>query len=89
MNAIKPLCRCDARPQDLTMSRAYLDDLLKLENNKAKIEILDEVIDALNAKKQLWFSQSLVAGSATFWQNKVKTTDQLINEIEEIKCQIQ
>ena len=89
MNAIKPLCRCDARPQDLTMSRAYLDDLLKLENNKAKIEILDEVIDALNAKKQLWFSQSLVAGSATFWQNKVKTTDQLINEIEEIKCHVQ
>jgi len=71
------------------MSRAYLEDLLKLERNKTKIEVMDEIIDLLNSKKAVWFHQTLVAGSATFWQNKVKTTEQLINEIEEIKCQIQ
>ena len=83
------MCKCEARPTDLTMSRAYLDDLMKYEYRRAREQAMNDVIDLLESKKAIWFHQTLVAGSATFWKNKVQTTDQLINEIEELKCQTQ
>ena len=89
MNPIRPMCECEARPTDLTMSRAYLDDLMKYEYRRAREQAMNDVIDLLESKKAIWFHQTLVAGSATFWKNKVQTTEQLINEIEELKCQTQ
>lgn len=89
----KPLamttCRCDKNDGDLVITREYLDKLIAYNQLKTRTEVLDLVIDLLNTKRKIWFHQSLTAGTATFWQNKVKTTEQLLNEIEEMKCQVQ
>ncbi|MEI7419419.1 MAG: hypothetical protein WCK24_00995 [Actinomycetes bacterium] len=69
------------------MTRQYLEDLIKLQTDRTRIETIDKVIDMLDVHRAVWFHQSLTAGSATFWNNKVTTVQQLMNELEEMKCQ--
>ena len=80
-------CKCRENGSNLVMTRTYLDDLLKLREDRVKLETIDQIIDMLDIHREAWFHQSLTAGSATFWNNKVATTQQLMNELEEMKCQ--
>lgn len=78
-------CMCERIEDPLVMTRDLLSDTIRHNRYNQKIETLELVIDLLNKQKQLWFSQSLTAGTSTFWNNKVQTTDQLIKEIEGLK----
>lgn len=49
---------------------------------------IKDILNILHVKREIWFHQSLTAGSATFWNHKVQTTQQLMNEIEEYRCQL-
>ena len=80
-------CKCREGSKQLVMSRKYFDEILAMRSERAKFNTLDEVIRLLDTHREQWFHQSLTAGSATFWNNKVTTVQQLINEIEEMKCQ--
>ena len=80
-------CKCREDNTQLVMSRAYFDDLIAMQRERAKFETLNLVIRLLDTHRESWFHQSLTAGSATFWNNKVTTVQQLINEVEEMKCQ--
>ena len=80
-------CKCREGNTQLVMSRAYFDNLIAMQRERAKFNTLDEVIRLLDTHREQWFHQSLTAGSATFWNNKVSTVQQLINEVEEMKCQ--
>lgn len=80
-------CKCRENHKNLVMTREYLDDLIKLKENRKRIETIDQVIDLLAIHHEKWFQQSLTAGSAPYWANKVTTTQQLMNELEEMKCQ--
>ena len=78
-------CKCGGRePGDLIINREYLDDVIRRKEALTKTATLAAVIKLLEQHKQMWFSQSLTAGSSAFWNNKVKTTNELIKEIEEM-----
>lgn len=78
-------CKCGGRePGDLIMTREWLDGLMSRSQRHGKELAIKEILHLLQQQKQLWFSQSLTAGTSQFWQNKVKTTDELIREIEEM-----
>ncbi len=81
----RTICRCGKNEGDLVMSREHFQDTLLIHTNAAREVTLNHVIQLLTQQKQMWFSQSLTAGSSAFWDNKVKTTEQLIKEIEELK----
>lgn len=78
-------CLCERMEDPLVMSRNLFTDVIRHNKTLEREQTLDLVIDLLNKQKQLWFSQSLTAGSATFWNNKVQTTEQLLHEIEKLK----
>lgn len=78
-------CLCERIEDPLVMTRDLFADTIRHNRANEKDQVLDLVLDLLNKQKQLWFSQSLTAGSATFWNNKVKTTEQLLHEIEKLK----
>ena len=78
-------CRCDKHEGDLVMTREHFHEVILRNATAAREVTLDHVIQLLTQQKQMWFSQSLTAGSSAFWDNKVKTTEQLIKEIEELK----
>lgn len=84
---IQTTCKCREDVKRVVMSRAYLDDICRMQRERAKFETLNLVIQLLDTHREKWFHQSLAAGSATFWNNKVTTVQQLMNEIEEMKCQ--
>ena len=84
---IQTTCKCREDVKRVVMSRAYLEDMVRMQRERAKFETLNEVIRLLDTHRESWFHQSLTAGSATFWNNKVTTVQQLMNEIEEMKCQ--
>jgi hypothetical protein len=80
-------CKCRENEKNLVMSRQYLDDLIKLKTDRQNIVTIDKVIDLLAVHHDVWFHQSLTAGSSAFWNNKVATVKQLMNQLEEMKCQ--
>jgi hypothetical protein len=47
-------------------------------------EVLDLVIEKLRAKQARWFDISIRV-EPTFWNHKITTTEQLIQEIEELR----
>ena len=81
----RTICRCGRNQDDLVMSREHFQDTILINANAARDVTLDHVIQLLTQQKQMWFSQSLTAGTAKFWIHKVKTTEHLIKEIEELK----
>lgn len=78
-------CHCDKNKGDLVMTRDHFHDSLRRHRELARQQALQAVIEMLHKNAQMWFAQSLTAGSSAFWQNKVKTTNELIKEIEELK----
>ena len=80
-------CKCRDNTTNLVMTRGYLEDLIQWNKLQNRLEVIDKVIDLLDVHREVWFHQSLTAGSATFWNNKVATVQQLMNELEEMKCQ--
>jgi hypothetical protein len=81
----RTICRCGKNEGDLVMSREHFQETILINANAAREVTLDHIIQLLTQQKQMWFSQSLTAGSSAFWANKVKTTEQLIKEIEGLK----
>ena len=78
-------CKCGGRePGDLIIQREYLDEIIQRKEGLTRTATLAAVIKLLEQHKQMRFSQSLTAGSSAFWNNKVKTTNELIKEIEEM-----
>ena len=87
MTNIVKQCSCDLRPQDIVMTRKYLDDLLQYERAKEHNKTLDDFIDVLNIRRDIYFSQTLVSPDPRVWQNKIQVIDLLLVHVEEMKCQ--
>ena len=87
MKDVRPMttCKCGKSPDDLVMSRNYLQELNRYVANLERLNTFDAIIEHLVAKKETYFHQSLVGGEK-FWTVKAKAIENLINELEEMKC---
>lgn len=76
-------CKCIHGPR-LVMTRAFLGDLLRFKADSEREKTIEKIVQHLQTKSDVYFGQSLIGG-ATYFAHKVRTIEELIKEIKEIK----
>ena len=77
-------CKCRQTGTNLVMTRNFLNDTIRLKEESARKQAINDVIELMQTHQNLWFSQSLNIGSGAFWANKASTTQALITEIRKL-----
>ncbi len=78
-------CRCDKHPGDVIVTKKFLEELQGFIEVATKTKTYNMIIQHLEVKKDIYFSQSLIGG-ATYFTHKVRTIEDIIKELEEMKC---
>jgi len=78
-------CRCDKHPGDVVVSKKFLQELQGFKEVETRTKTYDMIIQHLEVKRDIYFSQSLIGG-ATYFAHKVRTIEDIIKELEDMKC---
>ena len=78
-------CHCEKHPDDVVITKTFLKEMTAYNQVATRTKVFDEIIQHLEVKRDVYFSQSLING-ATYFTHKSRTIEDLIKELEDMKC---